>query len=216
VEINKIYCNDCLDVMSNIEDKSIDLVLTDPPYGIGINKISNRYGVDISISRKSDKKTWDNDLMPKNYFDEIFRISKNQIIFGANYYWQYFYSTKCYIIWDKRGGLPRVPFSDTELAWTSFTEEMSRKYTVINHGFIRDSKDDRVHPTQKPTELFCAIIKDFSKKDDLVFDPFCGSGTTIVACIKNNRRWLGCDISQEYVDITNRRIEDENRQLKLF
>ena len=109
-----------------------------------------------------------------------------------------------------------MPFADTEFAWTSFKDRIPKKYTVINHGFIADNKDKKQHPCQKPSGLFVSILSDFSKKDDLILDPFLGSGTTAIACERLNRRWIGIEISEEYCEIAARRIEAETKQLKLF
>jgi DNA modification methylase len=143
-------------------------------------------------------------------------VSKNQIVFGANYFWDNFYSTQCYIIWDKRGYLPDVPFCDTEFAWTSFTNRMSKRYIVINHGFIRDSKDERNgHPTQKPTELMTKIICDFTNPSDLILDPFMGSGTTGVAAVQLGRKFIGIEIDPGYFEIAKKRIEQAQLQIPM-
>jgi len=198
-------------------DKSVDLVLTDPPYGISINRKTNKFGSSAHLSRKATTKTWDECIPGKEYFDEIFRVSKNQIVFGANYFWGVFYATQCYIIWDKRGNLPQVPFCDTEFAWTSFKDRMSKKYTVINHGFIKDSKDEKTgHPTQKPTELFRMILEDFSKQGEIILDPFMGSGTTGIASVEKGCVFHGSEIEQEYFFISEKRIEHASRQGQLF
>lgn len=214
--VNKIIQGDCLEVMKLMKDKSVDLVLTDPPYGIGINKKDNSTFAKLKhIARKPNSETWDNRAMERRYFDEIFRISKNQIVFGANYYWDYFYSTQCYIIWDKVGSIPimikNYPFALTEFAWTSFIKRMSKRYVIRNVGFIRDSNDIREeHPTQKPTELFGAILNDFSNEGDLILDPFLGSGTTAVACKMLKRNYIGIEISPVYCKIAEERLRTCN------
>jgi site-specific DNA-methyltransferase (adenine-specific) len=205
---------DCLPILKGFADKSFDLVLTDPPYGIKINRNSNQFGVATKTSRKATDLNWDDNIPSKEYFDEIMRVSKNQIIFGANYFWEYFYSSQCYIIWDKRGDLPDVPFAPTEFAWTSFANKMSKRYVVRNHGFIRDSKDERtVHPTQKPSELFVKILQDFTNEGDTVLDPFLGSGTTLVACEKTNRNGIGIEKQADYFEIAQRRITEAQQQM---
>jgi site-specific DNA-methyltransferase (adenine-specific) len=214
--LGKIHNCDCLEFMKQLPDKCVDLVLTDPPYGIKISRKSNNFGSSTSTSRKKTDLGWDDCIPTKEFFDEMFRISKNQIVFGANYFWENFYSSPCYIVWDKRGGLPEVPFADTEFAWTSF-KKMSKKYTFINHGFIKDTNDEKnEHPTSKPSELFMAIGRDFMGDTDVVFDPFMGSGTTAVACERLGRKWFGCELEPKYCEIANKRIEAERNQLKLF
>lgn len=214
---NKIIHGDCLDVMKEIEDQSIDCIITDPPYGIKINKKNNNYGINTNITRKSNHKKWDDKLITTNYFNEIFRISKNQIVFGANYYWENFYSSQCYIVWDKRGNLPKVPYCDTEFAWTSFVKKMSKKYIVINHGFIKDSNDIKTeHPTQKPSELFKMILLDFTNENDLILDPFAGSGTTAIACIDTNRKYICIEKDKDYFEIMKKRITEHTKQITFF
>jgi site-specific DNA-methyltransferase (adenine-specific) len=214
--INQIICGDCLDVMKDWPDKCVDLVLTDPPYGIKISRKSNHYGNCTELSRQANGDSWDDTIPTKEYFDEIFRISRNQIIFGANYFWGNFYATSCYIVWDKREDLPDVPFCDTEFAWTSFNK-MSKKYVCRNHGFIKDSKDIKTgHPTQKPSELFREIISDFSTSSDIILDPFCGSGTTCVAAELLGRKWIGIEISEDYCKIARRRVKEAQEQFSLL
>jgi DNA modification methylase len=130
-----------------------------------------------------------------------------KIVFGANYFWPYFGQTKCFVVWDKRGTLPKVPFAPMELIWTSF-DRMPVKYMVLNHGFVTDMTEPRqLHPTQKPLLLMEKIIADFSRSNDLILDPFCGSGTTCVAAKMLGRRYIGIDISEEYCQIARERLK---------
>lgn len=199
---------DCLELMGGVLDKSVDAVITDPPYGIKINRCANRFGTATHKSRRATGLAWDDSIPTKEYFDEIKRVSKNQIIFGANFFIENLYSSPCWIVWDKRGDLPDVPFSPFELAWTSFNRQPKR-YVIRNHGFIRDSRDERTgHPTQKPTELIEHILLDFTKEGDTILDPFMGSGTTGVACVKLNRNFIGFEINKEYFEIAQRRINE--------
>ena len=207
-EAGVIYCADCLEILPRIPDKAVDLVLTDPPYGIRIAKKSNKFGVAVGSSRVATMDSWDDNIPDKQYFNEIFRASRNQIVFGANYFWGNFYATQCYIVWDKRGDLPDVPFAPTEFAWTSF-RGMSKKYTCINHGFIAEDKTPKVHPTMKPLPLFLSIVADFSKDADLILDPFLGSGTTAVAAKQLGRKYIGIEISEKYCAVAVQRLAQE-------
>jgi DNA modification methylase len=209
----KLYLSDCLDVMKTLPDECADIVVTDPPYGIAINRVAKLVGNATNVSRKATLLDWDDKPPTREYFDEIKRVSHHQIVFGANYFWENFYSSQCYIIWDKRGNLPAVPFCDTEFAWTSFVDRMSKRYVILNHGFIRDSKDKRTeHPTQKPTELMLAILADFTNAGDLVLDPFMGSGTTGVACVQTGRSFVGIEIDPTYYAIAEERIAEAQAQ----
>lgn len=212
----EIWNDDCLNVLKNMPDKSVDLVLTDPPYGKMWTRGKNGIGVD-KISNENDKTTWD--IKPtKEVFDEIMRVSKNQIIFGGQYFTDILLPSNCWIVWDKRGNFPRgeqIPFADCELAWTSFNKTI-KKYTLVVQGFVNESKDERVHPTQKPSEMIQNILKDFSKETDTILDPFMGSGTTGVACANLNRNFIGIEISKRYCEISEERIMRVLNQQKLF
>ena len=208
--INEIICGDCLEVMKGIPDGSVDLVLTDPPYGKKWGRGLNGIGVVKYKNEIREGLEWDN-LISIDYFQEIFRISKNQIIFGANYYWSLFPSTNCFLIWEKLGDFKRgkqVPFSPVEMAWTSF-KCVPKRYVRVVQGFYTESKDQRVHPTQKPSELFIDILNDFSKENDLILDPFLGSGTTAVVCKQLGRRFIGIEINPDYCKIAEQRLAQE-------
>ena len=213
LEINKIHCMDCLEGMKQMPDNSVDLILTDPPYGINMDK-----GVGVSSSFGSSPKTvktydgdWDNVTPQKEIFSEIIRIGKKVVIFGGNFFLDKLPTkNKSWIVWDKVGNHKfQNPFSDVELAWTNFDKISSKKYVVIQQGFVAEERN-RYHPTQKPVKLFRNIIKDNTVDGDLVLDPFMGSGTTAVACKQLNRNFIGFELSQEYVDIANKRLAQEN------
>ncbi len=195
--------------MKEIEDKSIDLVLTDPPYGKMWTRGKNGIGV-LKDKNEKDKTKWD--IKPtKEYFDEMIRISKNQIIFGGNYFTDYLPPSNCWIVWDKLGELKlgkQIPFAHCELAWTSFNKTV-KKYTLRSQGFIKDTKDKRVHPTQKPSELFNWILQDFSKENDLILDPYLGSGTTAVACQNLHRNFIGIELDEKYCEISRQRLRQK-------
>lgn len=208
---HRIICGDCTDravVERLMQGEKADLCLTDPPYGIAITRNSNRFGVASDKSRGATNDSWDDNVPSKTAFDFIFEFSKNQIVFGANYFWEMFYSSQCYIVWDKRGDMPEVPFCDTEFAWTSFVEKMSKKYQVINHGFIKDDKSEVFHPTQKPLILFEKILLDFSPVAAIVYEPFSGSGTTLIACENLSRKARAVEISPAYVAVAIQRWVD--------
>jgi len=212
-EMSEVLQGDCLELMKSMPDKSIDLIITDPPYGLGIAKKGS-----LSIKGSSNAKRtftpseWDTFIPTQEYFDEVIRISKNQIIWGGNYFAHLLPATQCYLVWWKKDGLPRGTFADCEVAWTSF-KKPAQVYNSRWHGFIRDSKEERVaHPTQKALDVMKWCIDEFSEPGDTIFDPFMGSGTTGVAAKELNRQFIGIDISQEYVDIAEDRITNANFQ----
>jgi len=197
MKTNIVINDDCLNFMKSLPDKCIDLCLTDPPYGINILK-SER----ISKSR-GFKGNWDDFIPTKEYFDEIFRISKNQVIWGGNYFIEYLQNTRCFLIWDKNNY--GRDFADCEMAWTSI-DKVARvfKYRPMNMD------GGKVHPTQKPIELFSWILENYSKENDIIFDPFAGSGTTAISCINMNRQYLLVEKEVEYFNIINKRISEHN------
>ena len=207
--INQIICGDCLEVMKTFPDKSIDLVLTDPPYGIGENNEKNASRGKLAKTTDFGHYEWDKEKISKEYLEEIFRISKNQIIFGGNYYGSILGDTSCYIVWDKDNG--ENDFADCELAWTSFKSAV-RKFKWRWNGMLQEDmkhKEPRYHPTQKPVELMKWILGKYSEPTDLILDPFLGSGTTIIAAKQLHRRYIGIEISQKYCDIAKQRLGQE-------
>jgi site-specific DNA-methyltransferase (adenine-specific) len=216
LELNRIYCGDCLDLMREMPDKSVDLVLTDPPYGIGEDGGHNtRIPADRSerehFRRLNNPKYtyagWDNQPPPIEYFSELFRISKNQIIFGANHFISKIpYDSPCWIVWDKCNG--KSDFADCELAWTSFKSAVRifsyHKFTGLRGG------QDCVHPTQKPLPLMMWCLEKYSKEGMTVLVPFLGSGTTAVACKKLGRDFIGIEKEPAYVAIAEKRLEKVN------
>lgn len=210
IELNTIYNEDCLETMKRMPDNFVDLIVTDPPYGISVGtKGSVGGGSKRGKAREFTKTDWDNLLITQEYFTEMFRVSKNQVIFGGNYYLDYLGSTRCMFIWFKRDGLPTRTFADCEIAWTSF-DKNAVVYSSRWDGFIRDSKEDRVaHPTQKPLDVFQKVLVDFAEADHLIYDPFMGSGTTAEACKKLGFNYVGSEISKEYCDIAQQRLRQQ-------
>lgn len=212
--LGKIHNCDCLPFMKQLPDKCVDLVLTDPPYGINADKGVGGFG--ISKTDRHYQDNWDSKAPDKNVFEQILRVSKNAVCFGGNFFTDKLPVGKHWIVWDKTGGIQfDNPFGDAELAWTNLSKKSIKKYVVIQQGFVSKEKE-RFHPTQKPVILFKNIIEDLGGDIKTVFDPFMGSGTTAVACERLGRNWFGCELEPKYVEIANKRIEAERRQLKLF
>lgn len=205
---------DCLELMKDIPDKSIDAVIADPPYGKGENIV--HYG---NCPAYDDSYSWNNEI-PKNVvFDNIFRVSKNQIIFGGNYF-PYLWKTPCkgFIFWDKIQCSKL--HADGELIWTSFNRNAKqyRYYFSGNrYGWVNFIKgvgkpSNRQHPTQKPVELLIKLIIDYTTEFQTILDPFMGSGTTGVACVQTGRNFIGMEIDPKYFDIAQRRIAECNNK----
>ena len=206
-EINHFYNEDCLEAMKEIPDKYFDLVLTDPPYGIGMD---GKVGINgAGRAKEYQNKNWDKSTPSKEIFDEIIRVSKNQIIFGANHFIDKIpYSSSCWLFWDKDN--KESFFADGELAWTNFKTAV-RVYKFRWHGMLQQdmaNKEERHHPTQKPVELFKMILRDYAIKNDYtkIFDPFMGSGTTAIACKSLGLDYVGCELDKDYYEIINKRL----------
>lgn len=202
--INKMINADCLDILRELPDKCIDLVLTDPPYGIG-DKFKGGKNSKMNKFNRVVDKGWDN-APSKEYFDEIFRISKNQIIFGGNYF--NLPPTRCFLIWDKQISFD-FSLAMAEYAWTSF-DKVAKIYRMISE------KQNRIHETQKPLKLIQMILNDYSNENELILDCFSGSGTTAVACHNLKRRFICIEKDEDYYKASVERLKEAQSQLKLF
>lgn len=207
-----LYNADCLDILKTLPDGSVDAVVTDPPYGIGVA----RYG-SFGVGAKSKMGSyaisdWDDQPLSMEQFDEIKRVSKWQVIFGFNHLSHVLPPTKSVIVWDKK--LKNDwddSFSDCEIAWTNLSIP-ARVYRHLWIGACRQSEtgkgQGKVHPTQKPIALMEWIIKKYSKPGDTILDPFMGSGTTGVACVQTGRNFIGVELDPGYFAIAEKRIAD--------
>ena len=209
--INKVNCMDALDLLKMIPDKSIDLVLTDPPYGINADKGVGGFGSSQHTAKKY-KGDWDCLTPDKKVFDELLRVGISVIIFGGNFFTDRLPVNGHWIVWDKVGEIKfDNPFSKAELCWTNIDKKSVNKYVIIQQGFVSKEKDI-YHPTQKPVELISNIIRDYSDDTDLILDPFMGSWTTAVACQNLKRNFIGCELDKDYCEIGRQRL----RQQTLF
>jgi len=212
LELNKIHNSDCLELMKQIPDKSIDLVLTDPPYGIGIK---GKVGWEKLAQVKDywDFNDRDNKIPDKIYFDEMQRIWKHCIIFWWNYFIEYLTNSPCWIVWDKDN---TWNFADCELAWTNFDTAV-RKYEFRWNGMLQwdmKNKEIRQHPTQKPIQLFRWILENYSEKWQTILDPFLWSWTTAVACKELGRNFIWIEKESKYCKIAEERLK--NTTISLF
>ena len=213
-EHGALHCGDCLDILPTLADKSVDLVLTDPPYGIGIGSVVGGNNL-TTATDYGTHNNWDNAIPPKQVFDEMIRCSKNQIVFGGNYFIEYLTNSPCWLVWDKDN---TGNFADCELAWTSFKTAV-RIFKHRWNGMLQENmkeKDKRYHPTQKPISLFEWCLSNYSEQGNLILDPFAGSGTTAIACIRLNRKYILIEKEEKYCEIAARRIETELDQTDIF
>ena len=199
-----LRCGDCLEIMKTMPSKSVDLILTDPPYGKKADKGTNGFG---SAKNRRYSGGWDSKRPSKEVFDEMLRVGKNVIIFGANYFADILPPSNHWIFWDKKGDIAfQNPFADGELIYTTFKKPIKR-IIFKQQGFITDSKDKRYHPTQKPSELVEILINEYSKEGDTILDCFMGSGTTGVSCSRTGRNIIGIELDESYFQIAKERIE---------
>ena len=214
IEVNQIYNADCLDILKDIPNNYFDLCLTDPPYGDGTGNLKRLGNVNIARPTIFQKKDWDNDIPTKEIFDEIFRVSKNQIIFGGNYFVEYLKNSSCWLVWDKNN---TGNYADCELAWTNFKSAV-RKYKWTWNGMLQEDmkhKEIRIHPTQKPVGLLKQILRDYYK-EGIVLDCFSGSGSTAIACYDLNIPFVAIEKDKDYYDKSVERLEIARSQLRLF
>jgi site-specific DNA-methyltransferase (adenine-specific) len=223
-------------LMARYPDNYFDLAIVDPPYGI---KENGSRGNVSTTKWKNPKKTihtikdWDNSIPTKEYFDELFRVSKNQIIWGGNYMTEYLHPKMGWIFWDKKTG--ESDFSDGELAWTSFDKAL-RKFEWLWSGFKQKQIESRIHPTQKPVALYKWILDKYAKiKCDhkheehyrylctdcnngnvKILDTHLGSGSIAIACHDYGFELTACELDKEYYDKAIQRIVNHVSQQKLF
>lgn len=218
LELNKIYNMDCIDGMRLMKEQGIkaDWCITDPPYGIGEDGKKNHSRNKLAEATKFTPKEWDKKRIEKPYFDLMREVSKEQVIFGGNYYTDYLPPSSCWLVLDKENG--DNDFADCELAWCSL-EKAVRIYRYRWAGMLQGNmknKETRIHPTQKPLPLIEWILNKYTKEGDLICDPFMGSGTTAIACHKLKRRYIGFELDKEYFDLASKRIDDVKAQISIF
>ena len=207
---------DCMELMKTFKDNQFDLAIVDPPYGININKQSQGKGGGVAKKIEYTKKDWDSAIPTAEYFAELRRVSKNQIVWGGNYFVENLTNTSCWVVWDKVNGT--TDFADCELAWTSFKTSV-RKIEWKWAGMLQQdmkNKEVRIHPTQKPIQLYKWILFKYAKKGQSILDTHLGSGSIAIACDDLGFDLTACEIDKEYFDKASQRIELHRRQIKLF
>jgi site-specific DNA-methyltransferase (adenine-specific) len=200
---------DNMSLMARYPDNYFDLGIVDPPYGIGRSKGIGKRKKEVVYTKYEDKK-WDKEAPTKEYFKELFRVSKNQIVWGANYFGMPFDKM---IIWDKKIG--DNDFSMAEIASHSFTS--STKICSFFSGANRNGKHTtRIHPTQKPVQLYKWILDKYAKEGDKILDTHLGSGSIAIACHDYKFELTACELDKEYFDAAMLRITQHKKQFKLF
>ncbi|MCP4140867.1 MAG: site-specific DNA-methyltransferase [Chloroflexi bacterium] len=216
----ELHNMDCMEYMKGLEDNSFDLAIVDPPYGIGESGKTNSTRSCIAES-KNYKPFAGEDLLAPNpdYFDQLKRVSKNQIIWGANHFidnFPFMCNSSCWIVWDKDNGLN--DFADCELAWASFKTAV-RKFKFTWHGMIQGdmkNKEHRIHPTQKPVKLYEWLLANYAKEGGKILDTHLGSGSSAIAAHYGGFDFVGCELDEDYFKAAQERIERETAQLDMF
>ncbi len=202
-----------MDVMGRYPDKYFDLAIVDPPYGIGIDgqKLNNTNKNTKHNRKEHKKKEWDNFIPDKQYFDELFRISNNQIIWGGNYFTKFLYPVKGWIFWYK--GQNGLTMSDGEMAWTSLP--IVTKQIEINRAQL--IQQNTFHPTEKPQKLYRWIYKEFVHHDMRIIDTHLGSGSHAIECERFGvNEFVGCEIDKDYYEACVKRFNLVTSQQQLF
>lgn len=210
--ISAVTNEDCIALMSRYPDKYFQLAIVDPPYGIngGLDnrkKIDTKSGNNLRRLGRSGGVDWDKKTPNENYFNELFRVSKNQIIFGGNYFLNYLPQTRCLIVWDKMTYIPSM--SQIEIAWTSFNEHS--KLIKIN-----SNQSNRIHISQKPIKLYEWILKNYANKGDKILDTHLGSGSSRIAAHKMGFDFYASELDSEYFESQEKRFKNYKSQLTLF
>lgn len=207
--INTVYNEDCMVGMARYPDKYFDLAIVDPPYGIDwMQQIQNPNTK--ANWKQYENKEWDKQTPTAEYWDQLFSVSKNQIVWGGNYMTEHLNPSPCWLIWDKMQEFSGAVF---EMAWTSFTSpakafRMSRVEAYANKG--------KIHPTQKPVALYDWIIKNYAKPKDKIIDTHVGSGSSRIAADRAGLDFVGFEIDRDYWEAQEKRYHTYKLQLKLF
>jgi len=202
-------------LMARYPDNYFDLAIVDPPYGINISKTGNVGGGKLAKVKDYGKKEWDSNIPSSEYFKELQRVSKNQIIWGGNYMIEHLQNTPCFLIWDKNN---TGNFADAELAWTSF-KTATRIFKSTWNGMLQHdmkNKDIRIHPTQKPIRLYEWLLMNYAKENDKILDTHLGSGSIALACHNLGFELTACELDKEYYNASIKRIENHVAQIRMF
>ena len=205
----EITNEDNMALMARYPDKYFNLAIVDPPYGINRDGQSGSRKGNGKGRKGFNFKGWDNETPTAEYFEELFRVSKNQIIWGANYFTKFLPSSMGWLFWDKG---QRIKQSDGELAYTSYQQAMK----VIEYGRHELSIEGTMHPTQKPVVLYKWLLEKYAQQGDKILDTHLGSGSIAIACHDYNFDLTACELDKEYFDKAMERINNHMAQQKLF
>ena len=214
----RLYNQDCLSAMREMNDNEFDLAIVDPPYGIKEDGAKNHRRGNLAKPKEYTPKNWDKKPMSKEYFEELKRVSKNQIIFGANHFIENIpnANSSCWIVWNKKNG--RTDFADCELVYTSFKSAV-RMFSFNWNGMWQENmknKETRIHPTQKPVALYLWLLQKYAQPGDKILDTHLGSGSSALAAHDLGFDFVGYELDTEYFEAAQERLRQHQRQLSLF
>lgn len=210
IKTSTIYNCDCMELMKQYPDNYFDLAIVDPPYGIGAGSIKFKNGNSKSKKLHFKENDWDEKPPSKKYFDELKRISKNQIIWGGNYFIDHLTATRCMIFWDKT--IHGQSYADGELAWTSFDKNVR----YFRENIAQTNVEGRIHPTQKSIKLYEWLLTNYAKQGDKILDTHLGSGSHAIACNNMGFELTACELDKDYYEASIERIKREAQQERLF
>ena len=220
------YNMDCMEGMKEFPDNYFDLAIVDPVYGEVTgggyttdkwDKVEHHIGKGAANQRAYNREIWRQPKTPPEYFKELFRVSKNQIIWGGNFFVESLPSSQGWVVWDKQKP-EGISFSDCELAFTSFNVGL-RIFRFMWNGMIQGdmkNKETRIHPTQKPIALYKWLLHKYAKEGDIILDTHVGSGSSLIACHQMGFNYVGFEIDKTYYKKAVERIERETAQMTLF
>ena len=206
MELSGFFNMDCVEGMKQIPDKYFDLAIVDPPYGIGAGKMTMGSGK----HKFSKSKNWDSEIPRHDYFEELERVSKNQIIWGGNYFTEALPVTKHWIVWDKLN--PNLSFAEGELAWV----RSGKNLRIFKHYSAMVEDGGKIHPTQKPVKLYKWLLKNYAKPGDKILDTHVGSASSLIACHDLGFEYLGFELDPDYYRMATERLETHKAQLNMF
>lgn len=216
VPFSEVYLEDCTEALKRFNDNHFDLAIVDPPYGINVAKTGKVGGNNAGKAKDYGAKEWDKQPPNDEYFRQLFRVSKNQIVWGANHFISKMpFDSSCWIVWDKDNS---GNFADCELAWTSFDTAV-RKFQWRWNGMLQQNmkdKEERIHPTQKPVALYEWILQNYAERGDLILDTHLGSGSSRIAADKGGFNFVGFEIDADYYEKSKKRFNDFKSQLRMF
>lgn len=206
-EWNSFINGDCMDYLKEFPDDYFDLCICDPPYGLldaGMQTGGCTGHFKDRLFNNKAIKDWDK-APSQEYFDQIFRVSRNQIIWGGNYF--RLPPCRCFVVWDKLQ--PWENFSRCEYAWTSF--KMPSKLFQFDNRY-----KGKIHPTQKPVELYLYLLSQFADENDTILDTHTGSASSLIACYQTYHRYIGFEISETFYNSAKKRLEEETAQTNIW